>query len=152
MATASPLHINLEPHPVTLHYPGAEGVRFNDAVLVLPIPSDAVAGDVALNLRVTQQDKTLVDGPVDLSALGVVANITPGQTARLSVFRALQHHVRGFGSKVNMFGYKAVLNWSFRVEATLTAGQTAPSSAVWDLEWRPAAEDPSLVEVVIEAA
>ena len=148
----NPLLITLEPHPVTLHYPGAEGVRFHDAILVLPIPGDAKAQDVELRLRVQQADTVLLDGPVDLSALGVAAGITPGESVRLSVFRALQHHVRGFGSKVNMFGYKAVLNWSFRVEATFAAGQSGRGSGSWIVEWKPAEEDPSLVEVVISPA
>jgi hypothetical protein len=146
------LQISLERRPVTLHYPGAEGVQFHDAVLVVSNPAGAPAEGVGLHLRVLQGDKTLMDGPMDLAALGAATEIAAGEALRLSVFRALQHHVRGFGSKVNMFGYKAVLNWSFRVEASLTPGPGEHCAGAWNVEWRPAAGDLALVEVDIESA
>ena len=149
MTADNQLQIGLEPRAVTLRYPGAEGVQFHDAVLVLSNPTGVAAQEVGLHLRVLQAGTTLMDGPVDLAALGVTTEIAAGEALRLSVFRALQHHVRGFGSKVNMFGYKAVLNWSFRVEASLTPEQGEQEAGAWNVEWRPAAEDPALVEVDI---
>ena len=149
MTEATRPRLVLEPHAVTLHYPGAEGVRFHDAVLVLSNPSEETVENVALQLRVLQADTTLLDETVDLKALGATAGIAPRGSSSVSVFRALQHHVKGFGSKVNLFGYKAVLNWSFRVEASFTSRQGEHGAGAWNMEWRPAAEDPTLVEVVI---
>ncbi|MDF1551739.1 MAG: hypothetical protein P1P84_01695 [Deferrisomatales bacterium] len=146
------IQISLERRPVTLHYPGADGVQFHDAVLVLSNPTGEAARDVGLHLRVLQGDAPLLDGPVDLSALGCQTEIAAGEALRLSVFRTLQHHVRGFGSKVNMFGYKAVLNWTFRVEASLSADQGEHRSGAWKVEWHPSAGDPALVEVDIAPA
>lgn len=149
MSPQDQIQIRLERHPVTLHYPGAQGVQFYDAVLVVANPGDGTANDVGLHLRVHQGAATLMDGPADLAALGVATEIAAGDSLRLSVFRALQHHVRGFGSKVNLFGYKAALNWTFRVEASLTADQGERSAGAWAVKWHPSEGNPALVEVDI---
>jgi hypothetical protein len=124
-------------------------VEFHDAVLVLSNPAAEPAEAVVVHLRVQQGGTTLMEGPLDLPALGVETSLAPGQAARLSLFRALQHHVRGFGSKVNLFGYKAVLNWAFRVEASIRSGAGGRGEGAWDLEWRPAEGNPGRVEVGI---
>ena len=80
MAAGQQLQVKVERRPVTLHYPGAEGVEFHDAVLVMTNPADEAAGDVGLHLSVRQDGKTLMDGAVDLVALGVSSEIAAVST------------------------------------------------------------------------
>ena len=52
---------------------------------------------------------------------------------------------RGFGSRVNMFGYKAALNWSYEIEASVAGADPLTHTVCWV----PSEEDANYVEVKI---
>jgi hypothetical protein len=152
MSQESNLVLALGKRPVTLHYPGAEGVVFHDAVFTLRNAGQRTADRPKLQIKIAQAGRVLVESAVDLSGFDVSPTLKPGDETRFSLFRLMQKHVVGFGSKVNMFGYKAALNWSYQVSAApLTVSETAPfpSPQTWDVRWHPSETDSNLVEVEI---
>ena len=54
MASAPTLTLDLRPRPVTLHHPGAEGVRFHDAVFAVSNRGATPIEGVRLRLVVAQ--------------------------------------------------------------------------------------------------
>lgn len=149
---AETILVELEKRPVTLHYPGAEGVVFEDATFVIRNEGAVQTEVIGLRMHVTQEDKVLLDGIVDLDALGVSGALDPGQEAKASFFRILQHKVAGFGSRVNLFGYKVALNWMYDVSAAPVVGPetvVASGDRTWRVCWRPSQTDANLVEVDI---
>lgn len=145
------LTLELQDHPVTLHHPGAEGVRFHDAVFVIRNEGSAPAEHIRLGLRIVQGSNVLADAVVDPTPVGMPATLSSGEAGRASLFRLLQQEVKGFGSKVNLFGYKAVLNWTYEVSATAVMKGQAPAAEgrTWQVCWRPSEATEDLVEVDI---
>jgi hypothetical protein len=137
-------------HEVTLDYPGARGVLFQDAVFTLRNGAEQDALAILLKLKITQADSVLFEGTVDPATMGKYSRLEPGGQESLSFFKILQKEVKGFGSKVNFFGYKAALNWTYTVSAKVEAENT-PSSppATWSVCWEPSPTDPNLVVVSI---
>ena len=152
MAMTATLELDVVAREVTLQYPGAEGVVFRDAVLVIHNTGVAPATGVGLQCLVTNEGRVLVDRQVDLTPLGFDSTLEPGREGSSSFFRLLQQVVKGFGSKVNMFGYRAALNWTYQLVATPTTGpNSAPAGAErkWQVRWHPSETDADLVEVDI---
>lgn len=146
------LSLVMEKSPVTLDYPGAKGVVFHDAVFVVKNDGDHSASAIWLQLKIEQGGKILFEGPLDPAELGKPTTLEPGGEARISFFRALQAKVQGFGSRVNFFGYKAALNWTYRVGAEVKAEKTPTSQPVtWTVCWSPSADAPNIVEVKISS-
>ena len=151
MGEMANLTLSLEQRSVTLHYPGAEGIVFHDAVFVLRNAGDRPADDLSLHVRIAQEQKPLAETRVDLSAFDVAPSLAPGGEARVSLFRIMQKVVPGFGSKVNLFGYKAALNWTYQVSAAPCAAAGGPpvDLQTWQVRWGPSETDTHRVEVEI---
>ncbi|MBI5015359.1 MAG: hypothetical protein HZB55_07685 [Deltaproteobacteria bacterium] len=150
MSNPPSLKVDMENRPVTLHYPGAEGVVFHDAVLVVRNEGSLRIEAIDLKMRIAQGDNVLFHGLVGLASLGIAEALDPGEEAKLSVFRTMQRTVKGFGSKVNLFGYRVALNWHYDVSAAPVAGpggEEVCEARTWRVQWRPSEADPSLVEV-----
>ncbi len=134
------LSLAVEPHPVTLHFSGAEGVVFTDARLAVGNGGEEPASDVRLWIRVAEGGKApLVEGEFRLADVGGPDALAPGETARTSLFRFLQREGKGFSSRVNFFGYKAAVGWDYGVELRVRPdGDAPPGEAMrFTLRWSP---------------
>jgi len=150
------LTLSVTPHEVELHYPGAEGVVFQDARLVVKNDSGERVGPLVLGLMVTQEGRELYRGDTPLSALNLPETLGPGEETELSLFRALQREVKGFASRVNMFGYKAALDWTFNISAKVATAPQGEGSVVatarqeWVILWSADPTDPKQAILMVE--
>ncbi|HSH69937.1 MAG TPA: hypothetical protein VK997_08470 [Deferrisomatales bacterium] len=152
MAEMAALQLDLVAREVPLQYPGAEGVVFQDAVVVVRNTGAVSAARIGLLCTVVNEGKPMVDRLVDLTPLGFAETLRPGAEGTVSFFRLLQREARGFGSKVNLFGYRAVLNWTYELTATPVAGPDAVPAGTerrWRVRWHPSETNPALVAVEI---
>ena len=145
MPNAETLSMSVERREVALNYPGAEGVTFQDAVVVVKNEGSSPMGAVAFSLRIAQEGKVIFEGEVRPSLLNEEDELPGGESLRMSIFMIMKKKVLGFASKVNFFGYKAALNWSYEIEASL--GEVASISKA--VKWVPSPTDSDLVEVEI---
>ena len=134
MAEMAALELDVVARKVPLQYRGAEGVVFQDAVVVVRNTGADSAPSIGLLCTVANEGKLTVDRLVDLTPLGFADTLKPGAEGTVSFFRLLQREARGFGSKVSLFGYRAV---------------PAGTERRWQVRWHPSETDPSLVEVSI---
>jgi hypothetical protein len=133
MPTASTLSLQIEKCAVALHYAGAEGVTFEDAVLIVENNGASTIGEVVLGLRVSQEGKVPFEGNISPAILEMPDGLDAGASLRMSVFRVLQKTLPGFASKVNMFGYKAALNWSYEIVVSIGDAEALAKTIRWSL-------------------
>ena len=139
MAEMAALELDVVARKVPLQYRGAEGVVFQDAVVVVRNTGAVSAPSIGLLCTVANEDKLTVDRLVDLTPLGFADTLKPGAEGTVSFFRLLQREARGFGSKVSLFGYRAVLNWTYDLTATPVAGPDAVPAGTerrWQVRWQ----------------
>ena len=145
LQTAQSLCVRLEKRDVALHYTGAEGVTFQDAVFVIGNKGPSPVGEVLLGLRVSQEGKECFEGNVRPAMLGKADGLDAGASVDLSVFRVFQKTMPGFASKVNLFGYKAALNWSYEVAVFIGDAEVLSGT----IRWSPSPSDSGHIEVTV---
>ena len=89
MPSTSTLAMLIEKRDVALHYPGAEGVTFQDAVFVVKNNGTSPVREVVFSLRIYQEGKMIFEGDVRPSLLGIADLLDVGESLRMSVFRVL---------------------------------------------------------------
>ena len=145
MPPASALSVQIDKRDVALHYTGAEGVTFQDAVFVVENNGTSSVGKVVLSLGICQEGKLLFEGDVYPAMLGMDDRLDAGASLRMSVFRLFQKTMPGFASKVNMFGYKAALNWSYEITVSVDDSEALKKT----IRWSPSPSNAEHVEVAI---
>ena len=134
------LEISLQSVASHLQTSDGRSIPFTRAVLTIRNVCDAQVLNVVPHAALGQEGGTVQDVTGALSSLAS-ASIPPGGKASWDVYDTLLPAHPGSGSKIHMFGYRAVLNWRFDLTAwaeyrplVASASAQTPVSR-WTLRW-----------------
>jgi|GEM_PF-552370 len=152
------LEVSLQALSSKLQTTGGREIPFSRAILSIRNASNkAIAGFVP-HATLAQEGGSVQDVTAALSRTKTVESLPPGETLKWDMYDLLLAEHPGVASKVHLWGYKAILNWWFYLNAWVeyrSSDITAPVSTVtsrWKFSWSPAKpplEDVNLsIEVV----
>ena len=81
MPTASAITIHTEKREVVLHYTGADGVTFQDAVVIVENAGDSTVKTIVFGLKVSQEGKVIYEGNISPTILDMADACCDGKVA-----------------------------------------------------------------------
>ena len=149
------LDISLQ--PLASHLKASDGreIPFTRAILTIRNVCAAEADNVMPRATLGQEGGTIQDVTSSLSS-STPSSLPPGGAVSWDVFDVLLPAHPGTASKVNMFGYRAALNWRFDLAAWAECRPAASSEPLkspvlrWSIRWSVADPATGAVELTIE--
>ena len=152
---AAELVFALETHPSTLRVAGGREIPFARPVLVLRNTGDRAATGLAVHATLSEERGLAHDATEALGRSVPAAAFPPGAGIRWDLYEVLLAAHPGVGSKVRLWGHKAVLGWWIDISAWAEHSEAPGVSdrpiARWRFRWSPAGAQAEGVELSIEA-
>ena len=150
------LDISLQAVPSKLQVIGGREIAFTRAVLSMVNTSQAALIGVVPHATFAQERGIVHDATDALSGSKIVESIQPGETVTWDVYELLLVAHPGVASKVHLWGYKAVLDWSLNFVAwaeyrtpDIAMPQQTPKHQ-WKLRWSPAKSQTDVIDLALE--
>jgi hypothetical protein len=143
------LTISLKAVPSRLQISKDREISFTRAILSMPDTGGLT--QVIPHATLGQERGSIQDVSAALQKAGSVGSTPPGEMIEWDVYDLLLAAHPGVAGKVHLFGFKAVLNWWFTLDAWAEfhpANGAAPSKTPiyrWKLRWSPST--PALEEI-----
>jgi hypothetical protein len=152
----SHLEISLDAVPSKLEVSGGREIAFTRAMLSMMNTSHAPLVGVVPHATFAQERGIIHDATEELSRLKRVESLQPGDKVKWDVYDLLLVAHPGVASKVHLWGYKAVLDWSLDFVAWAeyrtpndTVSQQTPKHK-WKLRWSPVKSKADEIDLVLE--
>ena len=145
------MEIALQAVPSKLRVTGGKEIPFCRAILSIRNTGDTAVEGFVPHATLAQEGGSVQDVTEALSRSKTVASILPGNAVEWDVYDLLLAGHPGVASKVNLWGYKAILNWWYNLavwaeyQSSDAATPLQPSFSRWKLRWITA--KPTLEEV-----
>jgi hypothetical protein len=152
---AAALNIVLRPVPSALRVTGNRDIPFVRAILSVRNTGDTVATGFVPHATFSEE-RGLVHDATEFLKRTAAGRILPGKELQWDVYDALLASHAGVASRVHLWGYRAILNWSIDLAAWadfLPDGSTAAAQtpvARWKIRWSPADPSEERVELIVE--
>ncbi len=152
---AAELTFTLEAVPSTLRVTGGREIPFARPVLVLRNTGDRPATGLAVHATLSEERGLVHDATEVLKGGTPAEALPPGAEIRWDLYEVLLAAHPGVGSKVRLWGHRAVLDWwiDFYAWAAHSAapGAAEQKAARWRFRWSPAGAQAEGVVLSIEA-
>jgi hypothetical protein len=152
---AAELAFALEALPSTLRVTGGREIPFARPVLVLRNTGDRPATGLVAHATLSEERGLAHDATETLGRSVPAAAFPPGAEIRWDLYEVLLAAHPGVGSKVRLWGHRAILGWWIDCcawAAHSAAHDTAERKAArWRFRWSPAGAQSEGVELSVEA-
>jgi hypothetical protein len=155
-SSESCLEITLRSEASHIRTSDGRDIAFTRAMLTMRNACAADVVDLVPHISLGQESGTMQD--VSHAVAGSAVAVPPGGSITWDVFEQLVRAHPGTASKINMFGYRAVLNWLFELSvwaAYRVSGSASPVKTPvlrWTLRWSVTDPSTGAVGLAIEEA
>jgi hypothetical protein len=151
-----PLNLTLRSVLSTLRATGGREIPFFRAILSIKNTGSTAVAGIVPHATFSEERGLVHDATEALKRSAAADRIQPGGELQWDVYDALLAAHAGVASRVHLWGYKAVLNWTldlsawsdYRSDESAAPSQTPVSR--WKIRWSPVDPSTERIELIVE--